>query len=206
MSLFKKTNLILISTIMTLGMLTPVNINANTISNNTVGKINVTSDETSNLLTYEELVLEVMQNEKLSREDAEKFLGISNVQRESRDIKYRTLKAGVHVKNSYYVEINFYCKMDEYNNFRGILEVIRASLNRDCDGVSKQFSGDLFVHLENAYTIYYELNGDFYNNGTTTYTGELGLQMDQMGSISYNVSYASNHYEYVFKTSRISLY
>ncbi len=40
---------------------------------------------------------------------------------------------------------------------------------RGYKGLSKQFVGSVYVNLEDPNIIFYIANGDFYNNGSTTY-------------------------------------
>ncbi|GEM05482.1 hypothetical protein HMI01_24700 [Halolactibacillus miurensis] len=43
------------------------------------------------------------------------------------------------------------------------------------------------------------LNGDFYNNGTTTYNGSLNIGIGKYGSVSFGVSHATNWYKYKYQ-------
>ena len=87
-------------------------------------------------------------------------------------------------------------------NYWGIVEIKNVTLDRTYNGNSKQFSGQVYANLENAYTIYYSVSGDFYNNGTTTVTssGSVGAAGT---SVSYGVSESSNHYKTIYYENRL---
>ena len=156
---------------------------------------------------YDEVVREISDNENISIEEAKELINNKEVKntREGLLVRantYRTLKTSVTVTTTYKPTINWYCSTSESGNFHGIVKIIRTSLNRSYNGISKQFSGELYSKLEQSDRIYYELNGDFYNNGTTTVSGTGSAEMNKVGSVSFSVSYASNHYKYCFKTGR----
>lgn len=185
----------------------PVQAHASTIEENNIkSSISINDDDVveSKLLTYDELVNEVVKNENLSVEDAKKFLGVNDKLRNGE--YYRTYTYTVQVTSAYKPTVVFYCKTSEWNNYRGIISVLNTSLNRSYNGLSKQFSGTLYTNLENAYTIYFELNGDFYNNGTTTFSGGGEIEVGGKSTINFGVSYATNHFSYCYKTGRYALY
>lgn len=207
MNLLKKLVLSSIALGVIITSFTPVQANANTIENNNIkSAVSINDDNVveSKLLTYDELVNEVVKNEGISFEDAKKFLGINDKLRNGQ--YYRTYTYTVSVTSAYKPSVVFYCKTSEWNNYRGILSVLNTSLNRNYNGTSKQFSGTLYTNLENAYTIYFELNGDFYNNGTTTYSGGGEIGVGETAKLSFGVSYASNHFKYCYTTGRYALY
>ena len=69
--------------------------------------------------------------------------------------------------------------------------------------ISKQFRGDLKVWLRSTQKIEYVINGDFYNNGTTTSSGGIGVNagINQLVSISFTATSttSSNHYKYFYE-------
>lgn len=62
---------------------------------------------------------------------------------------------------------------------------------------SKQFSGEVYVNLEANDRIRYSVNGDFYNNGTTTISGGISIGIGQSGQLNFSVSYTNNHFGYL---------
>ena len=51
--------------------------------------------------------------------------------------------------------------------------------------MSKQFSGSLYVNLEQADRIFYIINGDFFDNGTTTLSGGLNIGIGEGASAKF---------------------
>ena len=195
---FEIINFILLSLLLAVLILnfSTVQTHASTITKNNIGsRISINDDNIikSKLLTYDELINEVIKNENLSVEEAKKFLGINDMLRNGD--YYRTYKYRVQVTSSYKPTIVFYCKTSEWNNYRGIISVLNTSLNRSYNGVSKQFSGTLYTNLEDAETIYFELNGDFYDNGTTTFSGGTSIKVGEKTTINFGVNYAKSHFK-----------
>lgn len=202
----------LIATSIIATICTPVATHADEVNNsiNISDSISLSENQqdvkVSDLLTYDQLIKEVMRNENLSESQARKFIGPTGISR-ARGQFYRTYATVVRVTDIYAPAITFYCKTSEWDNYRGILSVIKASLDRRSSGMSKQFQGELYTNLESANTIYYELNGDFYHNGTTQVSlgGEIGVGQSSIGKFTASANYASNHYAYCYKTGRFNL-
>lgn len=159
--------------------------------------------EVSEPMTAQEMAEEFAKDVNISIEDAYEQLGIEQSQaKDTRATKYRTLGATVDVTDSYKPTAKFYCMTSESGNYWGIVEIKNVTLDRTYNGNSKQFSGQVYANLENAYTIYYSVSGDFYNNGTTTVTssGSVGAAGT---SVSYGVSESSNHYKTIYYENRL---
>src|SRR5699024_11353624 len=60
-------------------------------------------------------------------------------------------------------------------------------------GEAKQFQGEIQVWLRGVYEIEYLINGDFYNNGTTTVSGgtDISAGIDDLISVSFSLGYTS---------------
>lgn len=204
MKKFKKLWFLLIS-ISVLGGVAPVSSQASSFDNQGVS-LSIYDDQMieSEVLTYNDLIQEVMKNEKLTEAEAKEFIGISE-QRSVAKATYRTYSYQVTVTAGYKPKVVFYCETSEGGNFRGIVSVLNSSLNREYSGISKQFSGTLYTNLESAASIYFELNGDFYNNGTTTVSGGAQIGVGEKSNVNFSVSYASNHFKYCYQTGRYTL-
>lgn len=81
-----------------------------------------------------------------------------------------------------------------------------AGLNRrDSDGTVKQFSGKVRAEITSPTTIWWHINGDFYDKGTTNFSGSTTFNgLVWQGSAS--ISYASNYYAYHNDSGVYSIY
>jgi hypothetical protein len=106
------------------------------------------------------------------------------------------------VAPEYKPHLEFYCYTSEEGNYWGIKSIYSVQLVRGYKGTSKQFKGDIKVWLRSPYSIEYVVNGDFYNNGTTTVSGGVGINVgiDDVAQISCDTSSATttNHYKYFY--------
>ena len=59
---------------------------------------------------------------------------------------------------------------------------------------SKQFVGTLFVNLESTKSLYYNLNGDFYNNGSVEWTVGGTLKVGDSFTLTAQRTSVNNHY------------
>lgn len=169
--------------------------------------IKVISYKSSDQLTLDQLINEYAKDQKVSINKAKKALGVENtIDAKARGEFYRsyaiTIDAGANSYSKYYPSIKFYCKTSEWDQYRGIEKILNSSLIRtDYLGTIKGFSGTLYTNLENAYTIHYELNGDFLNTATTTSTGGISIGIGEGSTITYSCSSSSNEYSYIYKES-----
>ena len=116
---------------------------------------------------------------------------------------YRTINTRFTVTSTYKPSLNFYCQTNEGGtSFRAIKKILNVSMNRAHLGTgrSKQFGGDVYTKLEDANRIYWIVNGDFFDNGSTTGGGSVNLGIDKAVSLEFNASHTSNHYKYIYKT------
>lgn len=155
-------------------------------------------------LTYNQLANKLAIDNNMSVKKAKKILGepktsmVSGLYSlnasPSSYAQYRTLSITVTVDSAYKVVISCYCETSETPQYMGIIKILYTTLMRNYNGISKQFSGNLYTNLEAAYRIYYSLSGDFYNNGTTTFTGGVQVGLGEGSNISFSVSNSSNWY------------
>lgn len=165
-------------------------------------------------MTFEELAEVYSSDHDVSLEEAYEHLGSNLLSQTERNSispmairKFRTLKKRFTVTSTYKPELNFYCQTSESTgSFRGIIKILNVNMNRGYNGISKQFSGEVYTHLENANSIYYTISGDFFNNGTTSVekNGEVGISLGGEGSVGFSISHASNHYKYYYGYDRRS--
>lgn len=194
---------------------------------NVMGSTSFDSEAVSEVMTFEEVVKEISNEENISEKQASEEL-ISTFEEEaekklynkqSRNLNsavsvaiteqeinnmattlaasttYRTLSSTVKTGGFFEPIIRFYCATSESGSFRGIKTIKKVSLDRK----GKAFKGDIYVHLQDPNKIFWILNGDFYNNGTTTFETTVSIGVKQKGSVDFKVSKATNHYKYVYK-------
>lgn len=119
---------------------------------------------------------------------------------------YWTIYANCKVDTGYTCRPYFYT----YSSFftggspKAIIKVQHANIDRNDNGTTKQFSGKLYYNLEASNKLYWDLNGDFYNNGTTALSGGISIGVGENTSVNFSVSYSSNYYNYCHKSSRIT--
>ena len=117
----------------------------------------------SGRLTGEELEIEYAQEGQISVERAKIILSIDFSDSQSRT--YRILSKKIIVNPNYEARVKFYCRTDESGQFRGITNLLAASLvNKDGDKEAP-FTGNLFAYLEDPNCIFYMVSGEFYHKG-----------------------------------------
>ena len=154
-------------------------------------------------MSFSEMVNHYMEVNGVSYDEALKAFPV-RLQKETRaSATYRTLSVSLTVTSTYRPRIEFYCRTSESGSYWGILSIYSVQLVRSYSGISKQFTGNISVWLRSAYQIEYTINGDFYNNGTTTVRGggglDLGIGESVNISLSASMSYESNHYKYFYE-------
>ena len=154
-------------------------------------------------MSFSEMVNHYMEVNGVSYDEALKAFPV-RLQKETRaSATYRTLSVSLTVTSTYRPRIDFYCRTSESGSYWGILSIYSVQLVRSYSGISKQFTGNISVWLRSAYQIEYTINGDFYNNGTTTVSGggglDLGIGESVNISLSASMSYESNHYKYFYE-------
>ncbi len=154
-------------------------------------------------MSFSEMVNHYMEVNGVSYDEALKAFPV-RLQKETRaSATYRTLSVSLTVTSTYRPRIEFYCRTSESGSYWGILSIYSVQLVRSYSGISKQFTGNISVWLRSAYQIEYTINGDFYNNGTTTVSGGGGLDLGIGESVNISLSasmlYESNHYKYFYE-------
>ncbi len=161
-------------------------------------------------MTFEEIVARYAENDNISYQEAYELLGgnTRSVQPYStRSIEYRVFSANLHVTDEYIPHIEFFCETAEGGHFFQINSIYSVQLVRSYENISKQFSGNIEFWLRSGYDIEYIINGDFYNNGTTTVSGgaNVNVGINEVASIQFiaSITYSSNHYAYFYKPGNL---
>lgn len=152
-------------------------------------------------MTFTESVERFAENANISFQEAYDALGGNARSVQPRDVHYRVLSVNLHVTDSYIPHLEFYCETAEGGHFYQLISIYSVQLVREYNNRSKQFEGDIQVWLRQGSNIEYVVNGDFYDNGTTSVSGgvNINLGVDDKCTISFNISYSSNHYKYFYR-------
>lgn len=196
---------------------------ANELKSNkaTSGTIDLNDPNTkfSEVLTFDEIVKEIAVDQGISEnqaanqlmssqnskilESAISPLGTSSVS--TLAATYRTITQSFTVTSIYKPSVKFYTQTSEGGGYWGIVTILNVGMNRSYNGISKQFGGTVYSNLETAARIFYIVNGDFFNNGTTTVSGggEVAVGVGASATVNFNLSYSSNFYKYCYVEGRI---
>ncbi|SCK00911.1 Uncharacterised protein [uncultured Eubacterium sp.] len=156
----------------------------------------------SKAMTYEELIQYHADRNGLSFVEAEKEVnpdGVMNPPRtRARDLRYKVLSITLNVTSSYKPSLDLYVVADYWNSYWAIDHIYYVTMNRGYNGISKQFGGEIAVWNRGNNKIQYIVNGDFYNNGTTSAGVNVNIGVGEKASVGFSVSNSSNHYKYFY--------
>lgn len=177
-----------------------------TDNNGAFDQNNLDSETTvSEVMTFDEIVSLIAEENGISERDAQEAVvgdDVPNLNKAiakagSSDDTYRTLTNQFTVDSYYKPSMRFYCKTSESGNFHGIIKILNIDMSRSYNNLSYVYAGSSYTKLENASTIHYQLDGDFYYNGTTTVNGGVDIGIGKGASINFGGSYTTNHYKVV---------
>ncbi len=174
----------------------------------------------SDVLTYDELCKKYAESEDISVKQAKSILdseksslkaaapAYSAAAARAASSTYREIATYLDVSSNYKPMIKWYCQTSESGSFWGITNILTTQLYREYSywdwltpvTITKQFSGNLYTQLQSAYQIFYIVNGDFWDYGTTTVSGGGSINIGQYAQLQFGVSYASNWYKYYYYT------
>ncbi len=157
----------------------------------------------SEVLTFEQMVSEIAKENNVSEKTIEREMIENNLKKgvTLESLKrgtYRSLYKSIYVTSRYRPTIRFYCRTEESSYHWATKEVLYISMNRRFGDTVKQFRGDIFANLETPARLFFNVNGDFYNKGTTNYGGGVNIGVGEWGSVSFSGGYASGYYEYYY--------
>lgn len=178
---------------------------ASVVSENSVDLVNVLTNNDPNVTiicheTTEDYIEAVENDPYLSQVEKDRMIDEAYQESMLRrgSYLYYTLQFDVKVTSTYHCYPYFYAKWYFPNESpSAIIEIKNANIKRDYNGISKQFSGQLYYNLETSRRLYWDLNGDFYNNGSTTTSGGVSIGVGEVASITFTCSSTSNHYKYI---------
>lgn len=186
--------------------ITTVSIHAgcNNSSQNEESEISV-----SEPMTFKEMVSVYAENNDISFIEAytELLKGKSNIETSSaRSSSYRVLTVGLYVNSGYKPSIDYYVTTSESGTYWGITSIYSVQLNRIYKGASKVFQGNLESWLRSPYQIEYIINGDFYNQATSTssYTISGSWGTNVKISLTITASNSSSYYAPIYHSRTVS--
>jgi len=165
------------------------------------GESKVGNTKISKVLTFNQIVEQIAKDNNISKNEAasqvkSNFSGNSSLSITAERATYRTITETVPIWSNYQPQLAFYCQTSEEDYFHGIVKIMNVSLIRAYNGYSKQFSGTVYTNLEDANSIHWIIDGDFYNNGTTTVSGGGSIGIGGVATLNFGISYASNWFGY----------
>ncbi len=168
----------------------------------------------SDVMSFDEIMVEIAKDNNSSVESIKQlyYETHNNVYGSRNTIlpyanTYRTVTINLPVTGVYKPQLKVYCHTSEGGTMWGIYEILNVNMNRVYNNLTKQFEGSVYVNLEDASTIYWTVDGDFYNNGSTTVSlgGSVNIPIGAGASITFGVSYASNHFATYWDEDRWSI-
>lgn len=160
----------------------------------------------SGVLTFDELAQIISEDDGVSLAEAKKSIvqnSTSKTFSTAATATYRALSQQFTVTSTYKPTMRFYCETSESGLFHAIKKLLQVSMIRGNQGISKQFKGGVYANLEDPNRIFYIVNGDFYNNGTTTVNAGVNIGAGGSADVSFGVSNASSHFKYRYVESRV---
>lgn len=85
-----------------------------------------------------------------------------------------------------------------------IARVQYGTVDLKYNGISKEFNGVLYYNLESGNRLYWDLNGNFYNHGSTEISLGIEIGIGGGASTNFSVSSSSSHYAYCHKYDRVT--
>lgn len=177
--------------------------------------LNDSTSIVSEALTFDEIVSEIAKDNNISEEEAALQVessfqtspdGTSRISRaqaalEARASTYHTISSTVTVTSTYKPTVKFYCLTDTWpgSSFRAIEKILNISLDRSYNGTSKGFGGTIYANLETSNSIYWIVEGDYYNNSSSTGSGSVNIGLGGGSSITLSATSQSNHYKYSYQ-------
>lgn len=152
--------------------------------------INVNED---NLMTRDEVEFYLL-SKGLTLEEVRGKIGEPDIT--PKDIYYYVYRIPLNVTDQYRPELEFTLKMDGAHGAYYIQDIMYVDMQRNYNGMSKQFQGSIHYHKESNTRVSYVVNGDFYNNGQTSVSFSAGNEVT-----TFTISYSSDHYKYFFDRS-----
>ncbi|WP_454055179.1 hypothetical protein [Clostridium sp. Marseille-Q7071] len=163
----------------------------------------------SEVLTFDEIVQKIAKDNNITLSESARQVesnfstepGLKKQSMVARAATYRTITNTFEVDSTYKPSVEFYCQTDEWqgSSFRSIEKILNIDMNRNYRGISKGFDGTVYANLEAPNKIYWIVNGNFYNNATTTVNGGVDIKLGENSTVKFGISNTSNFFKYAYK-------
>lgn len=203
----KKTTKILITATLSLTVLSSIIYTAQNAKLNATEVIDTRNNENSNVtfsepMSFSEMVTHYAETTEISYDEALKLFPEESNDNATSSKYYRILNIPLDVTATYKPQLELYCETSESGHYWGLSNIYLINMEKNHDGSSKQFSGDVDIWFRNGYELEYIVNGDFYNNGTMTMSDNTDLDFteDNYAHISFTTSSSIMpvHYQYCY--------
>lgn len=104
------------------------------------------------------------------------------------------------------IQLCFYIQFKNNPNTQSpeiITSVDHAEVNIQDSQVAKSYNGNLYYNLESNNVLFWDLNGDIYNEGNTSYKNE--PRSTESAFVHYVIDGLYEHYKYIHDSGRLRL-
>ena len=203
----KKATKILIAATLSLAALSSIIYTEKNTKLNTTDVIDIRSTENSNVtfsepMSFSEMVTHYAEAAEISYDKALKLFPEESADSDTSSKCHRILNIPLDVTATYKPQLELYCETSESGHYWGLSNIYLVNIEKNHDGSSKQFSGDVDMWFRNGYELEYIVNGDFYNNGTMTMSDNTDLDFAEDNYVHISFTTSSSimpvHYQYCY--------
>lgn len=203
----KKTTKILITAALSLAALSSIIYTEKNTKLNTRNVIDIRNNENSNVtfsepMSFSEMVTHYAEAAEISYDEALKLFPEKDTDDAASSKCHRILNIPLDVTATYKPQLELYCEASESGHYWGLSNIYLVNMEKNYDGSSKQFCGDVDMWFRNGYELEYIVNGDFYTTGTTAMSDntDLDFSEDNYAHLSFitSSSIMPVHYQYFY--------
>ena len=142
-----------------------------------------------------EIIKKFATENNITLEEAKKILFSSQKNEDRYAYSYRTISKNV----GYDTTLCFYTQGDGWNNYYAINKILSVSVKHN----SKSFAGHVYSNIEDNVTIYYDIEGNLLNQGSTTVSAGVNFDIGHGGGVNLGSSYSTDVYAHISDLGRI---
>lgn len=190
--MFKKFKYI-VSIISILGIFVPLSnnvVHADVVKTNKSGTINLSDDYSVEYVTPTKMVETFAKDNNITFEEAlSKFPKNFLYQTRSGNVTHPIYTRTLNASNWFRPQIRLYV--------REVDDLFDKVLLTSLVSYGKVFQGEVFINVENQKSIYFNVNGIFYNTGNVSVSGGVNIGIGDMVSVKFSVSGADNQHAWI---------